>query len=1036
MKKSALIIIIFTLCCINSFAAKSILILNSYGQDFAWCAEQVDGITSKLVTGLNKPEICIEYMDWKKFKSEKYYIKLKSYYEEKYYGKKFDIIIVTDNIALKMAADLKKEFFMNEKIPVVYTGINGYDAALRDGGRYSCGLLEIISYQDNIKLINKIYPNVKKIYVINDNSETGIEVKKELERAFDMEGVTVKLEFINMKSQIDIITKLKMLDNNDVIIQGITNVFEDGKHIEYADFLQLIKDNCKNPVFSFWSFLIGEGIVGGKLIYGKTYGSMAGDIAVKVINGEDPEKIGIVETDINQYIFDRKELKRLKIDSGKLPENSIVINEEESFYRKNKDIVLRIIYMFAGMLGVIVFLIIDILKRKKIQRKLKESEKLYKILINSLPQRIYYKDINSAYVSCNENMARSLGIDIEEVRGKTDYSFFEESLAEKYRNEDREIVIRDQKIQAEEKIKFKEKEEIVIRNKFAVKDEDGSIIGILGVLTDISESKKKEEILEKERALFFAAIEQSSAGVIIISVDDETVFTKNKAATELLGNIKTLRDFTGFKFYDEDDNEMYYNIIPPVATVKNGEFFINKKIKMVYEDSFRWILLSSVPVYDNDLKIVAAVTVFTDFTKDHTVEEEILELNEKLEKKVKDMNNMIERVNNANNTKSLFLANMSHEIRNPLNGIIGMIEILKESDLDSEQKKIVTNLETSSDALLVIINDILDFSKIEAGKVQLEKEEFIVEEVINNVVDTFSAIAASKKIELAYYIEKDVSDTVIGDCGRLKQILINLTSNAVKFSEDGEIFILVKTGKKLENKQEIIISVSDTGIGIPEEQQKNIFENFVQGDSSFKKKYQGTGLGLAISKKLIELMGGNISLESNVDIGSKFYFNIFVDTAKQIEEKNNLDILEKKVMIINNNMRSIEVVERYFKDMNSEIISVFGAETAYYLIGEHKDLDIIIVDCNMYGTTIQEFAKRINEILEGKIPLLIILKSIELNCSGVKDINYPNYIIVDKPIKRKEIIKIFTNYKIEMADKKEEKNLEKDIDDYGKQKKY
>ena len=110
MKKSALIIIIFTLCCINSFAAKSILILNSYGQDFAWCAEQVDGITSKLVTGLNKPEICIEYMDWKKFNSEKYYIKLKSYYEEKYYGKKFDIIIVTDNIALKMAADLKKEF--------------------------------------------------------------------------------------------------------------------------------------------------------------------------------------------------------------------------------------------------------------------------------------------------------------------------------------------------------------------------------------------------------------------------------------------------------------------------------------------------------------------------------------------------------------------------------------------------------------------------------------------------------------------------------------------------------------------------------------------------------------------------------------------------------------------------------------------------------------------------------------------------------------------------------------------------------------
>ncbi|HBL75275.1 MAG: hypothetical protein A2W90_22285 [Bacteroidetes bacterium GWF2_42_66] len=259
-----------------------------------------------------------------------------------------------------------------------------------------------------------------------------------------------------------------------------------------------------------------------------------------------------------------------------------------------------------------------------------------------------------------------------------------------------------------------------------------------------------------------------------------------------------------------------------------------------------------------------------------------------------------ERAEEATRAKTMFLANMSHEIRTPLNGVIGLSKLLQKSEMNDDQQNLVNIITTSGENLLLIINDILDFSKIESGQVQLETINFNLRNLVKNIFQLLQFKANEKGIELCYHISDEIADTFLGDPLRINQILMNLVNNAIKFTHKGKVKLIIELIDQSEQSVRLLFRIVDTGIGISEEGKSLLFKEFSQSESSITRKYGGTGLGLAISQNLVNLMNGEIGIESKIGEGSEFWFRIPLKKSGILEdeEKDIANHLPKSVSIL------------------------------------------------------------------------------------------------------------------------------------------
>lgn len=453
------------------------------------------------------------------------------------------------------------------------------------------------------------------------------------------------------------------------------------------------------------------------------------------------------------------------------------------------------------------------------------------------------------------------------------------------------------------------------------------------------ELKRVQEELEDARSRYFDLYDLAPVGYCTLS-DRGLILEANLAAAALLGTARSsLSGNSLTRFIFTEDQDLYY--LHRRKLLENG-LPQATELRMVRNDgTMFWAHLEAVIAHDLSGSTLCRV-VLSDITGMKNSEQELRQAKEAAEM--------------ADFAKSQFLANMSHEIRTPLNGVMGTLQVLEMTNPTEEQKKFIAVSKISSEALLAVVNNILDYSKIEAGRMKLEKIPFSLKKVVEDASGLFQLTAAEKGLVMETFIDGNAPGILIGDPFRLRQILSNLIGNAVKYTSEGRIDVIVEKIKSLEDRKVLLkFTVMDSGIGIPEDQTGILFNSFTQVDHSNTREFGGTGLGLAISKNLVELMSGQIWVESKVGEGSRFYFTSILESSGEGEyriassEKNKPGMEQSealRILLAEDDLVSRMVVEKFSEEKGWKVFIASNGKEAVDLL-KRMHFDIILMDVLM-----------------------------------------------------------------------------------------
>lgn len=594
-------------------------------------------------------------------------------------------------------------------------------------------------------------------------------------------------------------------------------------------------------------------------------------------------------------------------------------------------------------------------RRKNLDEK-REKEELYRTVVESLSEGLIITDTEDRIVFINSKMEELSGYKKKDLQGQVafkvflnadDHEFFRTQLGKRHKSINYEL-----KMYRSDGTFF-----IGRINASPYRNSKGEITGTVAAITDITFSKREEEME------WLATAATKSFNSVIIADKDGKVEWVNDGFTKLTGyNLSEVQGTQGevLRHGDRDELQQFQELFTRLLQTKQPQTYEAKN----YTKSGReyWVITTLTPVVNNKGEVERVIAIDSDITPRKRMEEELIVANKIGEHLLKKGNKALEELSKAKKQvehtakiKEQFMANMSHEIRTPMNGIIGLTDVLLKTDISPEQREYLKAIKNSGDTLLVVINDILDLSKIEAGKMNFEEIPFRLTQIIDSVSDLFFPKVKEKALQMNLDIDPALPAFLLGDPVRLNQILMNLVSNAVKFTQRGEIEVSAKLKEELEGQVVVEMAVRDTGRGIPEDKLSSLFLDFTQVSAEITRQYGGTGLGLAITKRLVELQGGRIKVESKPGIGSTFSFvlpfkkchdQVIVDDYEMVEEFDHNELRNLHILVVEDNPVNQLLAEKLLTDWGCTIVLADNGRIAVDTLKTQK-FDAVLMDIKM-----------------------------------------------------------------------------------------
>lgn len=955
----------------------TVLILHSYHFGFTWTDNISRGLQFAFSNYKDQIELRYEFIDARHIYTREYFESLYQLLNLKYSQIKINVVICSDDQSLHFMQQYGQKLFPG--VPIVFCSVSGYKPDMLNSKNIT-GLIESIDIKGTLDVALKLQPATKTVAVITDTTRTGQALKTKAQTAFKTFEDRVDFQYLEDFTVEELQQKVTELERNAIIFLFIFNRDKAGRVFSHEQNLKNIAEYARVPIYSVWKFYLGHGIVGGMLTSGEAEGQMVGNIALRILQGEDVSTIPM-ESSPTRYMFDHKQLDRHGISEQNLPSGSIVLNRPFSFYQAYKLLILIVSSAFILLLICIGFLFVNITIRKKAEDRIKQIKLQQEALLNNIPDLAWLKDKLSRFIAVNEPFAKACGKTTDAIIGKTDADIWPAELADKYRSDDMEVVQSGVHKRIEEPLADNTG---VIRQietiKTPIYDTNNEIIGTTGIARDITERKKTENALRKSEEKFSKLFLTSPIWMLLATVEEGRYIEVNDSFIKITGYSredvigKTSTEF-GLWLNPEERTEIVELL------KKNGKFEAYPSKFRMKNGDIRDFLWSAVLIEFNNEQ--CALSALVDITDRKQVENERRRLQEHLMQAQK-----LEAL-------GTLAGGIAHDFNNLLMGIQGRASLIQADEQKSPSlEENIKGIEKHVKSASKLTNQLLGFAR--EGKYEVMSTN--LNELVQQTAQMFGR--TRKEIDIRLNLHHHLQLVEI-DRGQFEQVLINIFINAWQAMPGGGKLYLETENMNIDREYAehheveqgnyVKLSITDTGVGMDEITRQRIFEPFY----TTKEMGRGVGLGLASVYGIIKNHHGIINVYSEKGLGTTF--NIYLPSSARLLRTGKKPVGEKSasgsetVLVVDDEEFVVDIGRKLLEKLGYNALVARSGEEALdiYLENAHQ-IDLVILDMIMPGMS---GSKTFDRLLEINPDIKVLLSSgysingqaagiLEKGCSG------------------------------------------------------